>query len=140
MQSKSEKKLQRRKKVCLIIKKLKTKKSNGKNYLKVSNRNITSKVETNTTFRNIWKKVFTITFEENQQFDLQHETDFVSFINNNSQKCKIYHFSEINRLQTIHETDMLIANNDIIQTIKSIKNNTPSETNIRKPIVKTYGR
>ena len=118
------------------IKKLKGQNSNNNHHLKINDRIITDTKEKEETFRDIWKNIFRISPEENQNFDVAKETEVEAFIAENIEKCQPNTFSDLSRLSSHNDIDSEISEEEIKRTINTFKNNTPGETSINKIIMK----
>ena len=117
------------------IKQLKGNKTRTSPYLLHNNTKIYDTKEKETIFRNIWEKIFTITPEENIQFDQDHETEINRIITNNLDNINPYTNSDTNRLRNEEYITAKITTEEIYNTIKSFKNNTPGHSNINKTIL-----
>ena len=118
------------------IKQLKGNKTDTNHHLKVNNMIITNNKEKEETFKGIWQNIFKITDEENRQYDEETERQVNEYINENIEICTPYELSDLRRLRGENGIDKLISEEDVKNTIKQFKNNTPGETQINKIIMK----
>ena len=86
-------------------------------------------------FRNIWTNVFRISPQEHQQYDKENETTVNNYINNNEADILPYQQANPNNLNTDPYYTAQITLDEVKQTIKQLKNNTPGATKINKAIL-----
>lgn len=117
------------------IKRLKENKINTSPYINHNNQKIYDIKEKETIFRNIWENIFTITPEENILFDQETDNNINNYITANRDLISPYHTSDLSRLNNQEYTTATITLQEITNTIKSFKNNTPGHSKINKTIL-----
>ena len=104
-------------------------------YLEKDNAKLIEDREKEEAFKSIWEKVFSITAEENANYDVHKEMEMERYWMENERLRTIYETSDNTRLDGTLEISSLITLTNIQETIKSFKNNTPGETQINKTIL-----
>ena len=117
------------------IRKLKGNKSSTPPYIIHNNMKIYTEKEKEKIFRDIWKEVFHISPQENEEFDPITENMVNTFLDINNNLIKPYENSNISRLDSDHYLTAKITKLEILNTIKKLKNNTPGESKINKTIL-----
>ena len=82
--------------------------------------------------REHWEKIYTITDEDNEDFDENHETRILQELNERIHRTTPYDTADPTRLQENHILTKKITEYEIISIIKSMKNNAPGESGIKK--------
>ena len=84
-------------------------------------------------FRSIWRNVFRISDEENQNFDHNNEILVTDYLNEHLEQTQPYPFTDLSRLDPNNSLTKPVTRYDIISTIKEFKNNkAPGESGINK--------
>lgn len=118
------------------IKKMRGSENSNNQHLEVNNTKLVEEKDKERAFREIWSKVFTISPEENMQYNLNKEREIEGYWLNNEEQRTPFPSSDINRITGREEIDTLISTAEIKYAIKSFKNNTPGESPINKLILK----
>ena len=105
------------------------------NYIINNNEKIYDSKHQETIFRDIWSKNFCISREENEEFDQHTDNIVTQYINNNTQQFTPYQYGNPDRLDENHPLLYKITTDSLKHKIKSLKNNTPGESQINKPIL-----
>ncbi len=117
------------------IKQLKGNKTRQTPYLIHENTKIYEENQKETIFREIWSNVFKISPEENLTFDQENDQTVNEYINNNRILTLPYQHADPANLNINNEYISPITLQDIKNTIKQLKNNTPGHTKINKTIL-----
>ena len=84
-------------------------------------------------FRDIWSKIFKISDDENQEFDLLHEQRIMNYIQTYEYQIETYEQDDDDRLDDDNYMTRHVTNDDIIQIVKEFKNNkAPGKSKIYK--------
>lgn len=105
-------------------------------YLIKNNTELTEDKDKEETFREIWQNIFRITPQENAQYDIENQRMVEEYLRNHTNIYTSYQESDTTRLQGNNEIDTLITLTEIQTIIKHLKNDTPGETKINRPILK----
>lgn len=81
-------------------------------------------------FRNYWKKVFSITPEENENFDTEFEEEVIEYLNNRNDSIHPHNNADENRIQIGEGTR--ISNEEILLTIKTFSQKAQGEVALIK--------
>ena len=84
-------------------------------------------------FREHWEKIYNITDEDNEEFDEDHERRVLQELNERMHRTIPYNAADPTRLQENNTLTRKITEYEITNTIKSMKNNAPGESGIKKP-------
>lgn len=97
------------------------------NHLQVDIKIITDDRGKEEAFKEIWSNIFRISPEEYQEYDAIKEGEVKDHIMINYDKCQPYINSDVNKLTQNNETEAVVSEGEIRQTINTFKNNSPGE-------------
>ena len=91
-------------------------------------------------FKEVWERVFTISDEENQEFDQVNERRVMRFLEENNHRMRPYQVANRNRLDPNNPLTRPLTLGEMIRIIGTFKNKAPGESGITKNILKQLPR
>ena len=91
-------------------------------------------------FIEVWKNIFKISDERNDNFDLTNEQLVTNFIEANKHRIKPYQFANRNRLNNNDPLTKELPYNEMMITIRNFKNKAPGESGITRLILLQLAR
>lgn len=117
------------------IEKLKGGTNNSHPYIIHNNNKLYSEEEKEPVFRKIWENIFQISPEENTQFDQRNEHRVINYLHTNSHLCSPNDNADRHKLDTNNYTIRPITVDDVQNTLKHFKNNSPGNSKINKKVL-----
>ena len=91
-------------------------------------------------FKEVWEKIFTISEEDNKEFDRANEIRVLSFLADNEYRMQPYQTANKNRLDPNNPLTKPLTLNEMINIISNFKNKAPGESGLTKNILSQLPR
>lgn len=117
------------------IKALKVSTNSNPSYILSNNTKIYEDREKEIIFRNIWKNVFRISEEENEEFDTDNENRVHEYLRQNIKRTLPYDTLWPTRCSETNFVASAIKEWEVRRIIKKMKNNAPGQSGINKTIL-----
>ena len=91
-------------------------------------------------FKGVWEKIFTISEEDNREFDRANEVRVLSFLADNNYRTQPYQTANKNRLDPNNPLTKPLTLNEMIKIISNFKNTAPGESGLAKSILSQLPR
>lgn len=114
------------------IKKMRGRGNSPNQHFEVNNTKLTEDKDKEGAFRGIWSKVFTVTLEENAQYNIIKEREIEQYWENNEEQQTPFPRSNLRRVTGTEEINSLISTRGIKHALKCLK----GESSINKIILK----
>ena len=116
---------------------------NSEEYVVDSSRNnerVFAANEKEKIYRRIWKVIFSIPEEENENFDQNNERIVKEYLQRNIDRVRPYEYADLNRLEAENPLTRPVTAEDVVTIINSFKNKAPGISGVGRRILKELPR